>query len=470
MNNNNNEIGGFVDLVLSFFNQYMFNDAKTNITDLKYFFDSNPSTSGNPLVENLLGAIKDYSLENIGLPLFQSILAKSGKNEKEGKEILNKIIEYKQYGPDQILPAKKYLNDVLSSVYIQRANTRYQDDPSGFVEYLKSINIKLTDDSTNYMTSRTFDKLDINSIIAAESPKGIKSTFDFINNSFQPECCYPNHGLVCMSAPPGSGKSLFAMNEALGFAKQGFKVLYICLGDMSEKDFIIRMAAMHTGLPFWEIKKDLNRAYEELKKSLGDNLELVIAPSNVISCDDIIEYVKNHNYLDVIMIDYDSNVKTNVMTDSLYLTYREMYSRLSELTIDMKKLVFILAQPMKASWSLPIIDITDVGESAGKIHACDLGLSRGREPENLNGLGTFFIFKNRSGNERVIDYSIRLNNGRFLSLPKGVFDDIKQIKEKRDFSEGEIRMMVQSYNMNRRAVQNKLNTSTSRVGPGPKPF
>ena len=128
MNNNDN----YLELVLSMFNQFLYQDCKTNIQDISIFFKTNPSTSGNPLIEELIGAIKDYPLESIGLPLFQSILAKTGKNQTESQEILNKIIQYKKYNKDQIEPARKYIRDIVATVYVQRANRLYSDSPSEY--------------------------------------------------------------------------------------------------------------------------------------------------------------------------------------------------------------------------------------------------------------------------------------------------------------------------------------------------
>ena len=63
-----------LELLYSCFNQYVFQDAKNNIKDLEYYFETNPSTSNNPLVENLIKAIKTYDFETIGMPLFQSFV------------------------------------------------------------------------------------------------------------------------------------------------------------------------------------------------------------------------------------------------------------------------------------------------------------------------------------------------------------------------------------------------------------
>ena len=46
-------------LVLSLFNQYLFQDAKNNIENLEYYFSTNPATQGNPFIGELIKAIKE---------------------------------------------------------------------------------------------------------------------------------------------------------------------------------------------------------------------------------------------------------------------------------------------------------------------------------------------------------------------------------------------------------------------------
>ena len=450
-----------IDLVLSMFNQYLFQDCKNNIDDLIYAYQTNMATCGNRLVELLLDSIKTYTLDSIGLPLFQSILGRCGKTGPESQQIINKIVEYKMYTKDQIEPMRKYVKDMIAKTYILRANDRYSDSPSDFINYLKGVNFKST--AVDYLTSTKFGDIDINSIKAEEQDQGIASSFEWINQTFRPECTYPRMGLFCVSMPPGTGKTLFCMQECLYMCLKGKKCHYLCMGDMTESDFIIRMAAQYFGIPFYEAKRNFDIVYAELKKVIGDRLEITCIPASVITVDEYIEFIKSKDY-DVCFCDYDSQFKSNVYTESMYLTYGDIYAKLSELTIQYKKLVFILAQPMKASWSLPVIEIDQVGESARKIHAVDWCLTRGREPGNLNGLGISKIVKSRRGEEQVIDYNIRLNNGRFKSLPKAVYEDIKQVPEKKDYTEAEIDNMINNFLQARGQVQQSLNNKMGNSG------
>jgi hypothetical protein len=252
-----------------------------------------------------------------------------------------------------------------------------------------------------------------------------------------------------------TGKTLFCMQECLNMAMMGKKCHYLCMGDMTASDFIIRMSAQYLGIPFYEAKRNFDLAYKELSAKIGNNLEITCIPASTITVEEYIDFIKARDY-DVCFCDYDSQFKSNVATESMYLTYGDIYAKLSELTIEYHKLVFILAQPMKAAWSLPVIEVDQVGESARKIHAVDWCLTRGREPGNLNGLGISKIVKSRRGDEQVVDYNIRLNNGRFKSLPRAVYEDLKQIDEKRDFTESEIDQMISNYIVSRKGVENDL--------------
>lgn len=240
------------------------------------------------------------------------------------------------------------------------------------------------------------------------------------------------------------------------------------MGDMNQSDFIVRMAAQYTGLPFYEIKKDIKRAYESLNAAIGQNLFVKITSAGELTVDEYIDDVKDKDY-DVLFIDYDSNFKSNVATDMMYLVYGDIYDKLSELSVKYNKLVFILAQPMKQSWSLSVIENDQIGESAKKIHVVDWCMTRAREPGNLNGLGTSKIVKSRRGEEQVVDYNIRLSNGRFKSLPKAVFQDLCMVQERKHWSEAEIDQMIAQYLQSRGAAQTQVNNRMKQM-TGPSPF
>ena len=135
----------------------------------------------------------------------------------------------------KIEPARKILTDVIYSVNLQKANRLYSQNPEEYVKFVKNINVKTTADLDNF-SEIGFTQIDINSIIAEQAEGGVPSKFEWINNCFS--CgAYEFGQLGLIAMPPGVGKSLLSMQEALNMSLQGYKVHYLALGDLKMKDF-----------------------------------------------------------------------------------------------------------------------------------------------------------------------------------------------------------------------------------------
>jgi len=353
----------FVEFLCSLLNQYVFQEAKNHISDLKLYYQTNPATSGNKLCQELLGAIESYDLAAIDMPLFNSILTRTGKTGAEGQELLNKIIEYKKYSKDQVQPTLKYLKDLVASGLIRKANSLYATSPSDYIKFLKQSDVKVGEE--DYLASTSFRKIDINTLIAENAGNAIPSCFDFINKSFEADGGYPRGEIVSIVAPPGVGKSLISMNEAISMALKGYKVHMLILGDLGPLDVVTRACSIWSGYSFTDSKRNLMSLYQGLCQALGDNLDLTIAPADKITIDQYVEFIKssNKNY-DVVFIDYDSNIKQEGMGDNMYLEGGKTYTALTELSIGMNKLVFILAQPKISAFTESLITINQVAESS----------------------------------------------------------------------------------------------------------
>lgn len=476
--NNINPNQSFVDLVLSFFNQYLFQDVKNNISDVKYYFQTNPATSGNPLVEQLLGAIKDYSLENIGLPLFESILLRTNKTEEERRELLGKIVEFKKYSKDEIEPSRKYLRDLVASVYISRANKLYSESPSEFLGYLKQSDFKST--GTDYLNSVSFDDIDINTIIAENAEPGLTSSFEFINNSFT-EGAYKKGDIVIVSAPPSVGKSLIAETEALHFAiNHKAQTNMLIMGDLDMSSLLIRLAAIYSGLPFREARRNIGTLYKELREALGGRLDVIIAPSGKISAKEYVSYILNHpKKYKAVLVDYDENFAVDYTGagGGMYSEFSDIYNEFTVLK-EAGILTEILCQPKVFTWNSEeeTINLDSLGNSSRKGHIADVVVTVKKRPGNMNGLCVFNIAKNRHGyNEKA--YAIRLGNGRFKIIPKEIYNDLAQIQDHHEFLEGEIDMRVQQFLQSRKQVTQQVNqklnlpSSTPSIPKGgPTPF
>jgi hypothetical protein len=207
---------------------------------------------------------------------------------------------------------------------------------------------------------------------------------------------------------------------------------------------------------------------------MGNNLEISINPAGKVSGDDIVDYVKSKgSYYDVVIIDYDSNTKGVGEGDSMYNEFGKLYETINELVL-LGKLVFVASQPKISAWPNSVLEMSDIGESSRKQHTADMIIGIGREERCPNHLHTIKISKNRRGEEGAREYTIRLQNGRWKSLPKGLYDQLKQETEKKFYTESEIDNMIGNFNasVNRiqQNVQNQMNQSQGFSAAGRNPF
>lgn len=455
-------------MLFSLLNQFIFNQAKQNIENIEYYFDTNPNTSGNPLVKEILHAIRTYNLDAIGQPLFESILAKCAKTPQESKQIMDEIIKWKSYTKDQIQPAAEFLNNICAAAIIRKAGQYFNQSPAEYLKYIKNVDYVST--NVDIFGSTGFNAIDINTIVAESGDSYIPSRYEWINNSFDPNPGYPRGMMAIVCAAPGTGKSLWLMSEALFFATHGYKTLYVALGDLNMKDFIVRTGAMYSGWSFADVQRNIGSVYNNMCEILGDNLEISINPAGKVSAEEIVDYVKSKGpYYDVVIIDYDSNSKGVGEGDSMYNEFGKLYETLNELVL-LGKLVFIASQPKISAWQNSVLEMSDIGESSRKQHTADMIIGIGREERCPNHLHTIKISKNRRGEEGAKEYTIRLNNGRWKSLPKGLYDTLKAETEKKVYAECDIDMMIGSYNTQASGIQSGRQQSQKSAKPTNNPF
>jgi hypothetical protein len=197
---------------------------------------------------------------------------------------------------------------------------------------------------------------------------------------------------------------------------------------------------MYSGFSFAEAKLQMVNMFNGLSSLMKDRLGLTIIPSAEITVDDYLDYVMERiDDYDVFFIDYDSNFKPTKEAN-MYIEGGYLYDKLTTLT-NAGKLVFIAAQPKISAWGKEELELPDVGESSRKQHSVDavIGISAGPGP---NHIGKFTIPKNRRGEVGIVQPYVRLNNGRFITIPDSVYNKIKGIHEKRVFSEGDINAMI----------------------------
>ena len=419
-----------IEMVYALFNQFLFQEAKNNIELIEYFYQTDYDTSGNSLIRELLHAVRTYSLESLDAPMFKSIMIKLGKTDAEASSIISSIAKWKGYNKVQIKPYLDTLRQILASALIARGKSRYGNDPSAYLDYLKRSELKL--EFSDSLSTVSFSEMDINSIVASTGDV-IQTGIDWLDSSFGKKGTQyygvPTHQTVLISCPPGTGKTMFMMNIALNITTNPVKPArchYLAMGDMMESDFINRLGSIATGLSMEVVKTNLKQSYLNLSAIIGDRLGVSIVPSAKLSADEYVEAMKDSDY-DVLFIDYDSNFKSDA-SDNMYLEYGKIYDRLTELTMR-GKLVFIAAQPKAQSWDVvkaksDVIEMDMIGESARKVHSVDVAITGSRATDFGNS-GIFKIVKNRRGKNSIVSGYIRLNNGRFKYIPRDLFNYLR---------------------------------------------
>lgn len=457
------------------FNQHLFRECKNNVEDLEYYFSTSPNTAGNPLIHEFLYAVKTYDLPNLDEPLFRSIFNKLGMNQAESDMILSDIVKWKKFDKAQIQPTVNLLANAVAMSAIRRAMSAHSNNPLGFIEDLKGFNAGFGMD-TEKIQMVNFSEVNIDSILA-ESSKGLPSSFEWVNDCFDPLGMYELPGIVLFTAVPGSGKSLWVLAEILNLALKGEYVSLCAMGDLTMKDMITRACTIYSGLPFGEARLRLPEIYKSLSEKVGDRLQILITASGEITVDEYLESIRRTDdllmekygkKLSAVAIDYDSNFKSASVDDNMYSGYGKIYEAITKLSTVQGKLVFILSQPKINVWSSESLELSDVGESSRKQHTADIVITRGRWTGNQNGLGVFQIVKNRRGDLTRV-YSIRIG-GQFITIPKGVYDRLKEETEKRNYSIGEINSMIQIYNIEAEKLKNMKNQASPGYGqPGTTP-
>ena len=460
-----------LEMVYALFNQFLFQEAKNNIELIEYFYNTDFETSGNPLVGELLNAVRTYSFESLDIPMFKGIMIKLGKTDAEASSIIDSIAKWKGYNKAQIKPYHDTLRQIFASALIARGKSRYGDDPAAYLEYLKRSEIKTEFSDT--LSTVTFSGMDINSIVAQAEKSVIPTGIEFIDSSYgkpgTPFYGVPTNQVVLISCPPGTGKTMFMMNIALNMTtnpEKPVKCHYLAMGDMMPSDFINRMGSIATGLSMEVVKTNLMQAYNNLGTIIGDRLGISIVPSAKITADEYVEAMKNSDY-DVLFIDYDSNFKSEA-SENMYLEYGKIYDRLTELT-QLGKLIFIAAQPKVSSWTAEVIEQDMVGESSRKIHSVDMAITGSKATEFGNS-GLFKVVKNRRGKAgKTIGY-IRLSNGRFKYIDRPLFNSLRNT-DTSDWTEGQVDEAKYTYEQSQSGIRgNSMNYASGGASTMNNPF
>jgi hypothetical protein len=137
-----------------------------------------------------------------------------------------------------------------------------------------------------------------------------------------------------------------------------------------------------------------------------------------------------HEWADVIVIDYDANIKSD---EQMYLKGEEIYQTLYQLTYP-NKLILMISQLAKAAWSDEIIGLGSLNESSRKQMIVDTMLTLSHPPATNPGnhLGWMNLCKNRRGSLMKCPY-FRDLDGNFYGLSQDHYGIMKIATDTKTF-------------------------------------
>ena len=358
---------------------------------------------------------KKYNTMPTGKELSCLIVEMCNINSYIDKEaVINKLEELYNYNIDN----EDFLHDKIID-FIRR--NRVEKSLNDVVSYMNndSIDLEKVAESLSEDLSITFsnrqqvynlsDVSNIKTIKAdalgdEDNPRLVKFFIDAVNSKMQYNAIPPGT-LNMVSAAPGCGKTTMMINQGVCSAIEGYKVLHIFLGDMSNFDGLLRYLSnlsnkpteYFVGLTTEQLIKEVQ--YYNQTGILG-NIYIASYAQCELTATQLIEEIvslqkKEQVHFDVIIVDYDENISKDD-EDNIYESGGLIYNKLGLFAVANKSVVFIVAQPKPSFWSKEIVPLEAAAESSKKQKIIDLMITMGKHRRS-SSVGTIFIAKNRRG-------------------------------------------------------------------------
>ena len=234
--------------------------------------------------------------------------------------------------------------------------------------------------------------------------------------------------LAMVIAPPGVGKSLWLVNQAVQSMIEGRKVLYVSL-EMSEDKIAQRFDSVTTLIPQSQLKDPSAQLKVDERLSIFrtnfPESKLVIkefptGTATVNTLRALLVQLRNYEEFvpDVILVDYLELLRPVRENQHEYQAQQRIAEELRGLAMENKVLLWTATQTNRQGRAVKIITDAELGDSYGKIRTCDFAISLNQSEEEFdNGSMRAYVVKSRNGRPRftvpmTIDYNIlRMEEG-----------------------------------------------------------
>ena len=232
-------------------------------------------------------------------------------------------------------------------------------------------------------------------------------------------------------APPGVGKSLWLVNQAVQSMIEGRKVLYVSL-EMSEDKIAQRFDSVMTLIPQVQLKDPSAQLKVAERLSIFQTnfptSKLVIkefpcGTATVNTLRALLVQLRNYEEFspDVIIIDYLELLRPTRENQHEYQAQQRIAEELRGLAMEEDILLWTATQTNRMGRAVKIITDSELGDSYGKIRTCDFAISLNQNEEEFDG-GTMraYVVKSRDGRPRftvpvTVDYNVlRIAEGETL--------------------------------------------------------
>lgn len=254
--------------------------------------------------------------------------------------------------------------------------------------------------------------------------------------------------LVTFVGGPGSGKSWILANIGHFGLLHSKKVLHYSL-ELNENYTGLRYDSRFTGIPFQDLKYNIDHTKKELKKYQNRGLIVIKDyPTKTASVDTIRSHLQTMIMLDkipdIIIIDYADLLKGNSNLKKVE-RIEEIYEQLRGMAGEFNLPIVTASQANRSSDEGEIVEATSIADAYAKVMISDIVISVSRKAvDKVNGTGRFHIIKNRFGPDGITFPSrINMAIGK-IDIFQAESVDGKEVTKKMGET-GERKLLAQKY-------------------------
>ena len=383
-----------------------------------------------PVHGNIFSAVRDHYEKYKRLPNddFIEQELKSRKSQKESLHDYTDEINYINRLDTSAMEGENYYLDIIE-VFAKREAMKdairqslvlIKEDRMDETEELvrKALTVSRTVDVGQKYFTDVNDRWD--RTFNAEEVDKYKTLLPSLNRSL--EGGLGEKELAMVIAPPGVGKSLWLVNQAVQSMIENRKVLYVSL-EMSEDKIAQRFDSVATLIPQFQLKDpDAQLKVSERLSIFRTNFpdsrlvikEFPTGTANVNSLRALLVQLRNYEEFepDVLIVDYLELLRPVRDNQHEYLAQQRIAEELRGLAMEAKVLVWTATQTNRLGRAVKIITDAELGDSYGKIRTCDFAISLNQSEEEFDtGRMRAYVVKSRNGRPRFtvpmeIDYNI----------------------------------------------------------------